>query len=139
MKYQDLQKVVVKSSQSALGRLMLIASLSVAVLSAGCASAPQAPTDAIQAAEIAIGKAEQARVTEYAAIDLQSARDKLAAAREAVTAKHMVEARRLAEQSRVDADAATAKTEAAKAKLVNTEMQRSNDALRQEIQRKNGG
>ena len=121
-------------------RLTLISGLSLAVLVIGCAAAPLAPTDAIQAAELAIGKAEQARVTEYAAAaDLKNAREKLAAAREEVAARHMVEARRLAEQSRVDADAATAKTEADKAKLVNTEMQRSNDALRQEIQRKNGG
>jgi hypothetical protein len=47
----------------------------------------------------------------------------------------MVEARRLAEQSRVDADAATAKTEATKARAVNNDIQRGNDALQQEIQR----
>ena len=128
-----------KSNPNSRKHLMVVASLSAILMVSGCASAPMAPTDAIQAAEIAIGKAEQARVTENASGDLKSARDKLAAAREAVTAKNMGEARRLAEQSRVDADAATAKTEATKAKLVNSEMQRSNDALRQEIQRKNGG
>lgn len=120
--------------------LMLISSLSLAVLVIGCAATPLAPTDAIQAAEISIGKAEQSGVTEQAAVaDLKNAREKLTSAREEIVAKNMVEARNLAEQSRVDADAATAKTEAAKAKVVNNEMQRSNDALRQEIQRKNGG
>lgn len=118
-------------------RLMIIASLSVVFLAVGCAATPLAPTDAIQAAEIAISRAEQARVTENAVSDLKNARDKLASAREAVVAKNMVEARRLAEQSRVDADVATAKTEATKARAVNNDMQRGNDALQQEIQRNN--
>lgn len=120
--------------------LILNLSLGMAVIAVGCAAAPLAPTDAIQAAEISIGKAEQSGVTDRAAMaDLKSAREKLMSAQEEISLKHMAEARNLAEQSRVDADAAAAKSEAAKAKIINQEMQRSNDALRQEIQRKNGG
>lgn len=105
---------------------------------AACASAPQAPTQALQAAELAIANAEQARVADYASPELGEAREKLTAARAAVQEEHMVLAQRLAEQSRVDAELATAKFEAAKANSVNDEMRKSTDALKQEMQRNPG-
>ena len=104
----------------------------------GCASAPKAPNEAIQAAELAIATAEQARVADYASPELGEARQKLSAARLAVEKKEMVSAERLAQQSKVDADLATAKASAAKAKAVNDELQKSNSVLQQELQRNTG-
>lgn len=118
--------------------------LRLATLSAGllllvsCASAPQPPTAELQAAELAINDAERARVSEFASAELSEARDKLRAANSAVQKENMVQAQRLAEQSRVDAELASAKAEAARAEVVNDEMRKSIDTLKHEMQRSTG-
>lgn len=122
--------------------------LPVMVLAIGlsaCASAPQAPTESIMAADAAIRQAEEARVADYASPELRSAREKITAARalaEKATQekdqKAMKKARSLADESRSDAELAIAKAQQAKADSVNKEMQRNNDTLQQELQRKSG-
>ncbi|PKM14421.1 MAG: hypothetical protein CVV12_14095 [Gammaproteobacteria bacterium HGW-Gammaproteobacteria-2] len=102
---------------------------------AGCATTPPAPDQALQAAEMAIGNAERDRAPEFAAAEMSGARAKLAAARDAARNEQMVQARRLAEQSLADAELASAKAEVAQATAVNDEMQKSIDALQQEMQR----
>jgi len=103
-----------------------------------CASTPQPPTQALQAAELAITNAETNRVADYASSELNEARQNLAAANSAVQMEEMELAQRLAEQSRVNADLASARTEMMKAKAVNEEMQKSIDTLKQEMQRNTG-
>ena len=119
-----------------------IARLSIAAASlfavAACATVPKPPTEALHAAEVAITNAEQARVADYASPELAEARTKLTGARDAVTQQDMVLAQRLAEQSRADAELASAKAEAAKARIVNDEMKKSTDTLKQEMQRNTG-
>lgn len=105
---------------------------------AACASTPEPPTRELQAAELAISNAEQARVADYAATDMDQARRKLASAKVAVTDEEMDLAQRLAIEAQVSADLASAKTEMLKAKEVNDEMQDSIDALTQETQRNSG-
>ena len=107
-------------------------------LLSGCASTPRAPTEALRAAEVAIANAEQARVADYASPELAEARQKLGDARLAVQKEQMVSAERLAQQAKVDAELATAKASAAKAKAVNEELQKSNSVLQQELQRNTG-
>jgi hypothetical protein len=110
-----------------------------AVLSlAACASMPEAPLQELQAAELAITNAEQAGVAEYSAPQLNQAREKLASARTAVQQEEMVLAARLADESKVEADLASANTEMLKAQAVNAEMQDSIDDLRQETLRNSG-
>jgi len=113
------------------------AALSLLVLTA-CASTPKPPSQELQAAEMAITTAEQARVADYASPELGEARQKLTSARDAVQAKDMVLAQRLAEQSRLDAELATAKAGVAKAKVVNDEMEKGTDTIKQEMQRNPG-
>ena len=108
------------------------------LLLTACASTPP-PNQALQAAEQAIATAEQARVADYASPELSEARDKLAASRAAIQQKNMVLAQRLADESRADAQLASAKAEAAKAKVVNDDMQKSNVTLKQEMQRNTDG
>ncbi len=108
------------------------------VLLAGCSSPPKAPDQALQAAELAIATAEQARVADYASPELGEARDKLTAARAAVAKEEMVFAARLAEQARADAELATAKAEVAKAQAVNDELSKNINTLEQELQRNSG-
>ena len=103
-----------------------------------CASTPNPPTQALQAAELAITNAETNRVADYASSELNEARQNLAAANSAVQMEEMELAQRLAEQSRVNADLASARTEMMKAKAVNEEMQKSIDTLKQEMQRNTG-
>jgi hypothetical protein len=111
----------------------------VAVLTlVACASTPPAPTANLVAARSAIADAEKAGAGQYASQELTEARAKLAAAENAVGEKNMAVADRLALQSRVEANLASARTGAAKAAVVNDEMKRSNDALVEEMQRKTG-
>ena len=106
---------------------------------AACASTPPAPTVALSSAKQAIAVADQARVADSTVPELGEARDKLAAAQTAVQDKHMVEAERLAQESRVDAELASARIEASKDQAVNNEMIQSTETLSQEMQRNSGG
>lgn len=110
----------------------LMASLT---LIAACASAPPAPVSAMDAARVAITNAEKVDANRYAGAELGEAREKLAMADNAVRQESMVQAERLAQQSRVQAELASARTAAAKAAEVNKEMERGADALTEEMQR----
>ena len=107
---------------------------------AACATLPP-PTDQLVAAESAIKRADAARVADYASPELTSAREKLAAARDAVSREDMVLAARLADQARLDAEVAIAKAEAVKAQANIQEMNKANQVIKQESQRNssNGG
>lgn len=120
------------------GRLFTGTAIATIMVLAACASEPLAPTAAMQAAESAIATAEQSRVADTATPELNEAREKLTAAHEAVREEKMIRAQRLAEQSRVDAEFATAKNENIKALAINAEMQKSVDAMKQEMQRNAG-
>jgi len=120
----------------ALHPISLLLLLSLTGLAA-CSSPP--PDQELQAAELSITNAEKARVADYASPELGEARNKLTAARAAVSAGDMDDAKRLAEQARVNADLATAKAAAAKAAVVNTEMQDSTETLKTEMDRNQGG
>lgn len=127
------------STQGMKGLAPVLSACLVCGMLAGCASTPKAPTEALQAAELAIANAEQDRVADYASPELGEARDKLTAARVAVVEKEMVRAARLAEQAKVDAELATAKAKAAKAQEVNEELDKNINTLQQELQRSSGG
>ena len=109
---------------------------------AACASVPLPPTDALQAADIAVANADKENGTQYAPLEMRTAREKLAAAHDNAKKddeKNMANARRLADEARADADLAASKARLGKADAVNKEMQKSGDALRQEAQRGSGG
>ncbi|MDO9318594.1 MAG: DUF4398 domain-containing protein [Gammaproteobacteria bacterium] len=118
--------------------LRLLVGSSIVFALAACASAPLPPTQQLQAAELAISSAEQERVADFAPQDLKQAHDKLSAARTAVQAEDMEQAERLADESRVSAELASARTALLKTQAVNAEMQQSIDALQQEILRNSG-
>lgn len=105
---------------------------------AACASTPPAPTSQLQAAQLAISNAERTDAGRYAAAELGEARAKLASAHAAVLEESMVAAARLAEQSRVEAELASAKTAEAKAAAVNEQMKHSTGTLIDEMQRNTG-
>lgn len=113
--------------------------LSGLLLLGACASPPVPPDQALQAAEMAITSAEQARVADYASAELGRAQVKLAAANSAVEDEDMRLAEWLAHESRAEAELALAMTQEAKAKAVNEEMRKSTNSLKQEMQRHTGG
>lgn len=116
-----------------------VAGISVALLLiSACAATPIAPTAELQAAETAIKAAEQGRVADYASPELAEARNKLTAANASLQLKEMDMARRLAEQARVDAGLALARSQATQAKVVNDEMLKGTQSLKQEMQRTTG-
>jgi hypothetical protein len=122
-----------------------IANIRVAVLGfgasallLGCASAPAEPTLSMKAAEQAIAVADRSRVADSSSPELSEAREKLTAAQVAIQGKQMVEADRLAQEARADAELASAKIDAGKARVVNAEMQHSTDTLNQEMNRATG-
>jgi hypothetical protein len=119
-------------------RLRLAAAVASALIVAACASTPPAPTESMVAARTAISEAEKADAGRYAAPELGEAREKLAAADSAIAKKSMIGAQRLAEQSQVEAQLASAKSGAAKATAINDEMKTSNNALFDELQRNTG-
>ena len=119
-------------------RMRAAVGLSAALVIGACASTPPAPTAQIDAAQVAIAKAEQADAGRLAAGDLSEARAKLASANTAVQAEEMVTAAQFAEESQVAAELASSRATASKARTVNEEMQRSTGTLVEEMQRVEG-
>ncbi|HET7202467.1 MAG TPA: DUF4398 domain-containing protein [Steroidobacteraceae bacterium] len=89
----------------------------------------------MEAARQAIDDAERAQAAQHAAPELGQARSKLAAAETAVQNEDMDEAARLAEEARLDAELADARTAAAKAQAANDEIRRANSAVLDEMER----
>ena len=118
--------------------VLIIVSTTAALFLGACASTPQPPTQALQAAESAISNAEQSRVADYASAELTQAREKLTAARVATRNEQMQQAEYLAVESRVHAELAYAQAEEIKAKAVNDEMKQSIETLRSEMNRARG-
>jgi Domain of unknown function (DUF4398) len=104
---------------------------------AACASTPP-PTASLEAAHQAISNAERAEAGHYAAAELGEARSKLASADTAVSQQKMTMAEQYADESRVEAQLASAKTADLKARAVNDEMAHSNGTLIEEMQRNSG-
>lgn len=118
--------------------LCMAAAMTGTLALGACASAPPAPERELQAADQAIRSAEQVRASTFASLELREARDKLTAARAAVQQEKMNQAKRLAEESRVNAELASARTAELKAKAVNDEMKKSTDTLEDEMDRNTG-
>ena len=96
------------------------------------------PTASLQAAQQAISNAERAEAGRYAAAELGESRTELASADRAVADQKMILAERFADESRVEAELASARTAEVKAKAVNDEMKRSTSTLIEEMQRSSG-
>jgi hypothetical protein len=122
-----------------MNRFHLVLVPAALVLLAGCASTPPMPSANLQAAQQAIVNAERLDAGVHAAAELSEARGKLAAAQRAVSSEEMITAERLADEARVGADLAAARTGAVKAKAVNEDMKRGTATLVDEMQRQSGG
>jgi hypothetical protein len=114
--------------------LAAIAATGVLMLSA-CASTPP-PNAELAVSTAAVAHAVGAGAPELAPAEMRSARDKLDRANSAFASRDYEAARNLAEQARVDALLAEAKSESTKATRAADAMAESNRVLRQEMARK---
>lgn len=101
----------------------------------GCVTAPAPPEAALGAAKDAIASAERSDARQYAGAELDEAKQKLMQAEEAVESEQMLDAEHLAQQSRVVAVLAMARTAEAKASAINRQLKKDADALDEEMQR----
>ena len=90
--------------------------LGLALLAACGGSKPVRPDEAMEAAEVAVGKAGAGKPVAEAQAPLTQARGKLDQARAALQAGNFTQARRLAEQARADAELSIALNDLDKAR-----------------------
>lgn len=109
-----------------------------ALLAAGCASQPPRPTAQMSRASALIGQAENNGARQYAAADIQEARDKLARADRLSEKGQTREALWLANEASVDAQLASARADNGKAQQAAKQVNQSIEALRKETRRGQG-
>jgi len=112
----------------------LLAALTVGFLLTACASVPP-PEGEMEKADLAFRNAEVAQGTQYAPLETRLAREKLEKARAAMRNGDNLEARRLAEEAKVDAVLAETKSHTAQRQTAAEEIQRDIDAIREEAAR----
>ncbi|MEX0943272.1 MAG: DUF4398 domain-containing protein [Pseudomonadales bacterium] len=112
--------------------------VSLVLLLGACSATPIEPTSSLDAARVAIANAEKADANQYAAAELDNARQKLLLAIESVgidTVESMTTADRLAQEAQLEAELAIARTESKKAAAINKELTMGADALAEEMKR----
>lgn len=107
----------------------------ISILIAGCASTP-APTAQLAVSKAAVMNASNADTSQYAPVELRSAREKLIRAEQAMDGRNYELAEQLATEAAVDARLAESKTQAAKAQKAAQDSQEATGVLREEINRK---
>lgn len=124
----------VKAFSRSTSIISTVAAVSIFIALAGCASAP-IPSEQFAISQSAIDSATAAGASEFAPLEIKSARDKLAAAQKAVEKKEYEAAAALAEESSVDAKLAQVKSETEKAQKSVSELDDHLRTLLDEVKR----
>jgi hypothetical protein len=114
-------------------RLAALACISIV---AGCAGATERPSAELTRARSLIDQAGKQDTQQFAAAELELARDKLKRAEQAVEDGREAEAERLAMQAGLDAEYASVKANNVKAQKAADELAKSLETLRQESARR---
>ena len=134
MELKTMKTSIAKSSSTHLRGLKMAAlAIGTSFVLAGCAGNP--PTEQFAVTESAVNSAVSAGGTEFAAVEMKSAQDKLKQAELAMHDKKYDEAKVLAEQAEWDARVAERKAQAMKAEQAVKDSQKGVQELRQESQR----
>ena len=134
MELKTMKTRTAKSSFPPLRSLKLAAlAIGSSLVLAGCAGNP--PSEQFAVTESAVNSAVSAGGTEFAAVEMKSAQDKLKQAEIAMHDKKYDEAKILAEQAEWDARVAERKAQAIKAEQAVKDSQKGVQELRQESQR----
>jgi len=120
-------------SSSLHGLKMAALAIGGSLVLAGCAGNP--PTEQFAVTESAVNSAVSAGGTEFAAVEMKAAQDKLKQAEIAMHDKQFDQAKTLAEQAEWDARVAERKAQAMKAEQSVKDSQKGVQELRQESQR----
>lgn len=102
---------------------------------AGCASTPP-PLEQMASSRTAVEEAQRAGAAEHAPIELRDAQQKYASANAAMGRQDYDQARRLANEAIADARLASTKAQGARAQNAAAEVNKSLEALRNELQKK---
>ena len=108
--------------------------LMAVVFMAGCASTP-APTEQMAVSTAEVARAAGTGAGAVAPVEMQSAREKLERARQAMAAKDYKLARSLAQEAQVDAQLADVKSGSSKAGKAADELRESIRVLQEELDR----
>ncbi|EJL04722.1 hypothetical protein PflQ2_4415 [Pseudomonas fluorescens Q2-87] len=131
MELKPMNTCTAKPSSTGLRGLKLAAlAIGSSFILAGCAGNP--PSEQYAVTQSAVNSAVSAGGTEFAAVEMKSAQDKLKQAELAMHDKNYAEAKRLAEQAEWDARVAERKAQAAKAEQALKDSQKGVQELRQE-------
>lgn len=114
--------------------LMLLCAAAV-LLSAGCSSMKTPATSSVAVSNAAVANAAGAGGAEFAPVEMNAAREKMALANKAMTAKDYKLANDLATQAQADAKLAQSKAGSAKAELAANALQDDIRILREELDR----
>ncbi|ANJ54487.1 DUF4398 domain-containing protein [Pseudomonas silesiensis] len=134
MELKTMKTRTAQSPSTPLRRLKLAAlAIGSSLVLAGCAGNP--PTEQFAVTESAVNGAVSAGGTEFAAVEMKSAQDKLKQAEIAMHDKKYDEAKILAEQAEWDARVAERKAQAMKADQAVKDSQKGVQEMRQESQR----
>lgn len=109
----------------------------VAILTSGCSSMKTPATSDVAVSKAAVDDAASAGGTEFAPVEMRSAREKIALANQAMAAKNYKRADDLANQAQVDAKLAQSKADTAKAQAAANALQDDIRVLRDELNRAN--
>ncbi len=110
--------------------------MAAALLVSGCGSSLKTPaTASVAVSQAAVDNAAGAGGTEFAPVEMASAREKMAASQKAMAAKDYALANDLATQAQADAKLAQGKANSAKAKTVADALQADINVLREELAR----
>lgn len=108
------------------------AALFAVLMLAGCASTPP-PTGLLDAAELAISNARDARADDFAPVELGFAEEKLALARRAMAEREYEDARMIAGEAELNATLALARSRAAAGRAAVRKQAEENERLRREL------
>jgi len=117
------------------GAKILAVTTVASLLLAACATV-KAPVSELATARASIAQAEGVGALQTSPVELRQARATMERAEAASQKKEFAEAKRLAVQAEVEAEVAGGRAKAAKALTAAAELQRSNQTLQQEIERK---
>ncbi len=131
MESNTMNAITAKSTVKGLRGMKLAAlALGASFVLAGCAGNP--PSEQYAVSQSAVNSAVSAGGTEYSAVEMKSAQDKLKQAEIAMQDQKYDEARRLAEQAEWDARVAERKSQAAKAERAVQDARQGVNELREE-------
>jgi hypothetical protein len=135
---ENIYKTQIVEVMMKTGNKMQFCILGLAFLTlTACGTTRQPPLSQMALAQSAVERAASAGSSEYASLDLKTARTKIDRAKTAMQSedKDYITAERLLEEAEVDAELAEAKSKTAKSQKIVAELKESITTLRDEIQR----